>query len=176
MLHYAGLGGSLNVAKWLLRTGASTDARDDDQARPIDLVETYMKRYLVEDNGGSGGGSSEAREEHQSDLGGKGRHPVRASGRRGGYSAPRERRGGEARRSGPRAAASSLKPDLEAPSWLVRRSCLRPLPTSREVLLAPRPPAPVRTARSAPPRRRAPSVSSSAGSPRAAGAAWTGRP
>ena len=56
LLHYAGLGGSLNVAKWLLRTGASTDARDDDQARPIDLVETYMKRYLVEDNGGSGGG------------------------------------------------------------------------------------------------------------------------
>jgi len=61
LLHYAGLGGSLNVAKWLLRTGASTDARDDDQARPIDLVETYMNRYLVEDNGGGDGGGGGGR-------------------------------------------------------------------------------------------------------------------
>ena len=66
LLHYAGLGGSLEVVKGLLRTGASTDARDVDQARPIDLVEKYIARYLVVGGGGgSGGGSGGGNEEDQ---------------------------------------------------------------------------------------------------------------
>jgi hypothetical protein len=53
LLHYAGLGGSLEVAKYLLRLGASTDARDNDQAKPIDLVEMYINRYLTVKNNSS---------------------------------------------------------------------------------------------------------------------------
>ena len=50
LLHYAALGGSLEVAKYLLRKGASTDSRDNDKARPIDLVEKYIRTYLSGEN------------------------------------------------------------------------------------------------------------------------------
>jgi len=47
LLHYAGLGGSLEVAKMLLRCGADTNAKDVDGAKPVDLVEKYIRTYLT---------------------------------------------------------------------------------------------------------------------------------